>query len=214
MGKTALLAGATGLIGKQLLDLLLQSDRYSVVKVVSRKPVETQHAKLQNLVVDFDQLSNHTSSLQADDVFCCLGTTIRKVKTQEAFRKVDYQYPLEIARMAFHLGATQYLLVSALGANAKSSIFYNRVKGEVEDAISHLGFKSLHIFRPSLLLGPRAETRSGEDAAKVFYKLFGFLFPLRYKAIEGVKVARAMLAFAKTEESGIFFHESAELQKF
>ncbi len=214
MGKTALLAGATGLIGKQLLELLFQSDRYSTVKVVSRKPLEAKHGKLQNLVVDFDQLSNHSGTLQADDVFCCLGTTIRKVKTQEAFRKVDYQYPLEVAQIALRQGATQYLLVSALGANARSSIFYNRVKGEVEDAISHLGYQSLHIFRPSLLLGPRTETRSGEEAAKVFYKLFGFLFPLRYKAIESVKVARAMLAFAQTEEPGIFFHESAELQKF
>jgi len=214
MGKTALLAGATGLIGQQLLQLLLASDRYGKVIAISRKPLDVRHPKLNNLVFEFGVLTDHTSSLKADDVYCCLGTTIKKVKTQEAFRKVDHDYPLQLAKLSQENGACQFLLVSALGANSKSSIFYNRVKGEVEDAISHIGFTSIHFFRPSLLLGNRHEARSGEDAAKVFYKIFGFLIPKKYKGVDGVKVARAMLAYAGREEKGIFFHESIELQNF
>lgn len=213
MGKSALLVGATGLIGSQLLDLLLNDSSYDRVLVVTRKPLSKSDSRVINTVMDFDQLSNDTD-LTADDVFCCLGTTIRKVKTQDAFRKVDFEYPLQVARLARARGARHFSLVSALGANAKSSIFYNRVKGETEDAISHLNFRSLHIFRPSLLLGPRQESRSGEDAAKVFYKIFGFLIPTKYKGIESIKVAKAMLAYAKSDEPGIFFHESAELQNF
>jgi uncharacterized protein YbjT (DUF2867 family) len=214
MGKRALLVGATGLIGKQLLDLLLGDSNYDRVRVVTRAPLSVTHAKLEVAILNFDELDGQSDFFDVEEVFCCLGTTIRKAKTQEAFRKVDYEYPLQIARLAHQQGASQFLVVSALGANAKSSIFYNRVKGELEDALSHVGYKSLHIFRPSLLLGPRTEARSGEDAAKIFYHVFGFLFPAKYKAIDSAKVARAMAAFAKMDEPGIFFHESAELQKF
>lgn len=213
MGKSALLVGATGLIGSQLLDLLLSDKQYDRVLAVTRKPLEKSNSRLINVVVDFDKLDKE-SGLKADDVFCCLGTTIKKVKTQEAFRKVDYEYPLQVARLTHENGARHFSLVSALGANAKSSIFYNRVKGETEDAISHLNFRSLHIFRPSLLLGSRSESRSGEDAAKTFYKIFGFLIPKKYKGIDSLKIAKAMLAYARNEEPGIFFHESAELQNF
>lgn len=208
-----MLVGATGLIGSQLLDLLLSDKQYDRVLAVTRKPLEKSNSRLINVVVDFDKLDKE-SGLKADDVFCCLGTTIKKVKTQEAFRKVDYEYPLQVARLTHENGARHFSLVSALGANAKSSIFYNRVKGETEDAISHLNFRSLHIFRPSLLLGSRSESRSGEDAAKTFYKIFGFLIPKKYKGIDSLKIAKAMLAYARNEEPGIFFHESAELQNF
>lgn len=214
MVKRALLVGATGLIGKQLLGLLLEDATYNQVKVVVRNPLPLTHPKLQVALLDFNKLETQPDFFACEDVFCCLGTTIRKVKTQEAFRQVDYEYPLQVARLALRQGAQQFLVVSALGANAKSSIFYNRVKGEMEDALSLIGYKTLHIVRPSLLLGSRTEARSGEDAAKIFYKVFGFLFPSKYKAIDSVKVARGMLAFAKMGDPGIFFHESSELQKF
>jgi len=212
--KTALLAGTTGLIGGQLLELLLRDDRYSKVIAISRSPLPIADQKLINVVSDFKNLFAHAEELKCDDVFCCLGTTIRIAKTKEAFREVDFEYPLALAKITKAHGALQYLLVSALGANNKSGIFYNQVKGEVEEAISTTGFTSTHIFRPSLLVGPRAEHRSGEEAAKVFYKIFGFLIPLQYKSIDSIRVARAMLAKAKEEVPGKFIHESKELQAY
>lgn len=210
--KTALIAGATGLIGNQLLQLLLQDSDYEKVKAITRKPLNLKHPKLENLVLDFEKVSE--SDLKSDDVFCCLGTTIRIAKTKEAFRKVDYEYPLELARVTKNQGATQYLLVSALGADKKSSIFYNKIKGMIEEAIGHIDFRSVHIFRPSLLLGDRTEQRAGEGTATAFFKVFGFLIPAKYKAIDSGKVARAMLTFAKTNEHGFYFHESKELQGY
>ncbi len=212
--KTALIAGATGLIGKQLLQLLLEDANYEKVKAITRKPLDIQHPKFENFVLDFDKLPDHGSALKADDVFCCLGTTIRIARTKEAFRKVDYEYPLELARVAKNLGAKQYLLVSALGADKNSKVFYNRVKGELEEAVGRISFLCLHIVRPSLLLGDRKEQRAGEGAATLFFKFFGFLIPSKYKAIDSMKVARAMLVLAKENETGFYFHESKELQNY
>lgn len=210
--KTALIAGATGLIGSNLLQLLLSDDSYDRVFALVRHPI-SEHSKLEQIIFDGTDLTNIPVQ-KCDDVFCCLGTTIAKAKSKENFRAVDYDYPLALARSTVTLGAKQYLLVSALGANKTSSIFYNQVKGEVEEGISHAGFDTLHIFRPSLLLGDRPEKRSGEDAAKLVYKVLGFLIPARYKGIEASKVARAMWSFAKKGKSGIFIHESDALQIF
>jgi uncharacterized protein YbjT (DUF2867 family) len=156
----------------------------------------------------------HHKELLADDVFCCLGTTIKQAKTKEAFRKIDFDYPLELATLLKANGATQFLLVSALGSDKNSRIFYNQVKGEVEEAIGKVGYTGYHIFRPSLLIGPRNEARAGENAAKTVYKIFGFLIPAKYKGIESIKVARAMLNFAKEDKPGTFIHESLSLQFF
>lgn len=212
--KTVLVAGATGLIGNQLLHLLLADDTYSVVKAITRNPVDIDHPKLENIVIHFDRLTQYHETLRADDVFCCLGTTIKKVKTKEKFRKVDFEYPLELARVTKANGASQFLLISALGADKKSGIFYNQVKGEVEEAIAQVGFRSYHIFRPSLLLGDRQEHRSGEDAAKFVFKYLGFIVPDKYKGIDSIKVARAMLAKAQQQQAGNFIHESKALQEF
>jgi uncharacterized protein YbjT (DUF2867 family) len=121
---------------------------------------------------------------------------------------------LKLAALTSQLGAKQFLLVSALGADKKSSVYYNRVKGELEDAVSKLDFQTIHIFRPSLLLGPRAEKRPGEEAAKLFYKIFWFLLPDKYKAIHAEKVAKAMRHFAISEQKGVFIHESREMQHY
>lgn len=211
--RTALVAGSTGLTGRQLLDLLLQDERYARIIAVSRNPLPP-HPKLTTIQTDFSGLTAHAQELKADDVFCCLGTTMRKAKSKEAFREVDFDYPLTLAKLSKENGAQQFLLVSALGANRNSSIFYNRVKGEIEEAVSGVGFRTLHILRPSLLMGHREEQRSGEDAAKIFYRFFGFLIPARYKGIEAVRVARAMVAFAGKDATGTFVHESGELQQY
>lgn len=212
--KVALIAGATGLIGKQLLDLLLNDAEYHAVKAISRKPLDSTHPKLENIVVDFDMLASVVDKISADAVFCCLGTTMKKAGSKAAFKKVDLTYPLELAQATRTKGARQFLLVSALGADKNSSIYYNQVKGEVEEAIADIGFVEYHIFRPSLLLGPREEKRSGEDAAKMVYKIFGFLIPEKYKGVESIKVARAMVHFARLEQEGKFIHESVSLQNF
>ncbi len=214
MSRTALLAGSTGLIGNQLLELLLNDDRYSKIIAISRKKLTITNAKLVNVVCELSQLPSHQEELKADDVFCCLGATMKRAKSKEAFRAVDFDAPLTLAKISKEQGAKNFLLVSALGADKNSSIFYNQVKGEVEESIRQIGFDACHIFRPSLLIGPRQEQRSGEEAAKVFFKIFGWLVPKKYLGIESIKVAKAMLAFAVENQQGIFIHESKEMQNF
>lgn len=212
--RVALLAGGTGLIGSQLLQFLIEDKAYSKVKCLTRNTLPVSHSKIEVIKTDGTDLSKLAPSLVADDVFCCLGTTIKKAKTKEAFRKIDFDYPLDLAKISKSGGAKQFLLISALGADPASSVFYNKVKGEVEEAIATIGFDAYHVFRPSLLLGARAEERSGEDAAKIFFKLFGFLVPRKYKAIDSAKVARAMLAMASKNENGTSVYESKLLQSF
>ena len=211
--RVALVAGSTGLIGSQLLELLLNDSAYAKVIALSRKLLSISNPKLENVVVEASDLKSHMD-IKADDVFCCLGTTIKQAKTKEAFRKIDFAYPLALATLLKANGATQFFLVSALGADKNSRIFYNQVKGEVEEAIGAVEIPAYHIFRPSLLIGPRKEHRSGEDAAKVFYKIFGFIIPAKYKGIESIRVARAMISFAKENKHGKFVHESNEMQTF
>ncbi|MDZ4714789.1 MAG: NAD(P)H-binding protein [Cytophagales bacterium] len=210
----AIIAGATGLVGSHVLELLLQNDAYEKVVALSRKPLSIHHQKLQNLVVDFDNLEAHTEGLRGDDVYCCLGTTIRQAGTKGAFRKVDFDYPITLARIAQRQGASQYLIVTALGSDPRSSIFYNRVKGEVEETLRALGFDSLHIFQPSMLLGPRTEQRAGESAGKWIMTRLDFLIPKKYKAIVSTRVARAMVAVAVSRTPGNHVHVSGELQGY
>ncbi|CAG4999231.1 hypothetical protein DYBT9275_02183 [Dyadobacter sp. CECT 9275] len=213
--KTALLVGATGLIGGQLLTKLLHSPYYSKVIVLVRKPTQIRNTKLAEVIFDFDKPD--ASKVIADDIFCCLGTTIKKAGSQEAFRKVDMEYPVEIAKLGLKNGAEKFLIVTAMGADPNSSIFYNKVKGETEKQLSVLGYSTLHIFRPSLLLGDRTETRMGEKIGEVVSKIFKPLMLgalKKYRAIDSSKVANAMLSLARNTEKGIFIHDSGELQQY
>jgi uncharacterized protein YbjT (DUF2867 family) len=210
--RTALLAGTTGLVGSQLLQSLLEDNYYTKIKALSRTPLTLKHGRLENIVLDFDNLTEYKDRLRVDDIFCCLGTTMNKAGTKSAFRKVDYEYPLTLGEICKTLGAKQYLLISALGANKESRIYYNHIKGEIEAAITGLGFETVHILRPSLLLGDRVEKRSAEDAAKMMYKVISFLLPQKLRAIDSGKVAHAMKYYAKQEKKGVFIHESKELQ--
>lgn len=210
--RTALLAGSTGLIGSQLLQLLLNNPRYDVVKALTRSSLSITHPKLVEIKVDYSKLEEVKAQLHADDVFCCLGTTMAKAKTKKKFREIDFVYPLSLAKIVKGLGAKQFMLVSALGADPRSSIYYNQVKGEIEDAVTKIDFDAVHVFRPSLLLGMREEKRAGEDAAKIVYKVFWFLIPDKYKAIEAIRVAEAMEYYAAREQKGNFIHESREMQ--
>lgn len=212
--KTAVVAGATGLVGGELVRQLLESPRYARVIAVTRRAPEITHPKLTYEITDFRNPGMALHNITPDDVFCCLGTTMAKAGSREKFYEIDFVYPLELAKATLKLGARQYLLASALGADKDSAIYYNRVKGELEEAIKALGFESVHLFRPSLLLGPRQEKRIAEDAGKLFSKVFGFLLPRKYKAVESHAVARAMIMEAGREQPGIHVHESSELQAY
>ncbi|MVM31353.1 oxidoreductase [Spirosoma sp. HMF4905] len=210
--KTALVLGATGLVGELLTHRLVDSPFYQNVKVLVRKSLTWQHPRLQEVLVDFD----HPNGLltQADDVFCCLGTTIKKAGSREAFRKVDYQYPMDIARLSLANGAKQFAIITAMGADPDSSIFYNRVKGDVERDLTALNYPTLLIFRPSLLLGNRSEARLGERIAAGAMRIFGPLIPAKYKGIDAGKVANAMLSTAQQGLTGQHVFESDLLQEF
>ena len=164
--KTAILLGASGLVGGYVLEYLLNDDTYEKVIVLSRKISNQPHPKKQELIINFDELEQHKNELKADVVFCCLGTTISKAGSKEAFKKVDYEYPLKVAEIAKQNGAKSYLLISALGASKSSIVFYNQVKGEVENAIQQLQFDAFHILQPSLIIGERKEARFTEGIAQ------------------------------------------------
>lgn len=209
--RTALVAGATGLVGGHLVRVLVGRPEYSQVTVLVRRKLDFAHPKLTQRVVDFDHLETHADAFAVDDVFCCLGTTIKKAGSQPAFRKVDFDYPLAMGRLAKAHGAQRYLLVSSMGANARSSVFYSRVKGEVENALAELGLPAVLIFRPSLLLGERQEHRFGESVAAAVTKVINPLMVgglRKYRGIEGLTVARAMVAAAGTAVTGVQVYES------
>lgn len=214
--RSALLLGGTGLVGRSCLALLLEDSRYATVHTITRSPLLQQHPKLHSHVVPFAELAQAVAELRVDDVFCCLGTTIKKAGSQEAFRQVDYEYPLCAARSAAHSGARQFLIVTAVGADPGSRIFYNRVKGEVERAIGELPLPTVHVLRPSMLLGERSEQRVGEAIGQVAMRLVQPLMlggARKYRAIAGETVARALLALAAQERPGRHIHESDELQQ-
>lgn len=210
LSKTALIIGATGLIGNQLTQKLCQSVHYERVKVLVRKPLGWQHPRLQEIQFDFDRPNGLLT--QADDVFCCLGTTMKKAGSKEAFRKVDYDYPMTVARLAREQGATQYAIVTAMGADVDSMFYYNRVKGEVERDLAALNYPTLLIFRPSLLLGNRPESRLGEKLGEGFMKLFNPLIPAKYKAIDSGRVAEFMCEKAQQGLAGLQVFESDQMQ--
>lgn len=213
--RTALIAGATGLIGSHCLLALLNNDLYAKVVVVTRRSVGVSHIKLQEIVVDFDQLSTLNPGA-VDDVYCCLGSTIKKAGSQEKFRQIDYAYPLALAEVGLKNGVQRMMVVSAVGADADSRVFYNRIKGELERDLRNCDFRSLHIFQPSLLLGDRDEFRLGERVGEVVMKLFQPFFRgsyAKYHAIKGATVAEAMLGAARDLRKGAFVHQYTAIQE-
>lgn len=213
--RTALIAGSTGLVGNELARILDADDYYDEVYLPVRRTTDRAFAHAKELVVDFERLEMSLSGIRVDDVYCCLGTTMHKAGSKEAFYRVDYTYTLRLAEIARQNGAKQFLIVTALGAKRGSIFFYNRVKGELERALGGLGFASLVILRPSLLLGARKEKRKGEDIAKKAYKFLDTIFtgPLRkYAGIEAHIVARAMFKMACQQRPGTIILESHEIK--
>lgn len=204
--KTALLLGATGLVGSCLLDQLLDDPRYGTVVVLVRRPLDRQHPKLRQEILDFDHPD--PALLLGDDLFCALGTTIRKAGSKEAQYRIDCSYPYEIGRIARANGVRQYLLVSSVGADAGSSNFYLRTKGDLEEKIQSLGFDTFVSARPSFLLGKRDEFRLGERIGITLAQVFAFLIPKRYRGVQASRVATVLIERANAGLNGTVFVES------
>jgi uncharacterized protein YbjT (DUF2867 family) len=208
---TALIAGASGLVGGECLRRLLASAAYSMVTIVTRRSLgdAARHPKVREIVVDFARLENIQAELRADHVFCTLGTTIRKAGSQAKFRQVDYEYPRHLAQLTRANGARHFSLVSALGASSNSDVFYSRVKGELEDALRAMGWPSLCLLRPSVIAGERQESRPLERVGEWLLR-FG---PSTYRPVAAGSIAAAMIATAQHQAAGVTILESREIPR-
>ena len=208
-GLTAIVAGATGLVGGECLQRLLAEQRYARVIAVARRELgpELRHRKLRVVVADFDRLDRVQEQLRGDHVFCALGTTIRKAGSQARFRVVDHDYPLRLAELTRSNGAQHFSIVSALGANRGSPFFYSRVKGDVEAALREMGWPSLAIFRPSVIAGERAESRPAERLGE---RLLRFA-PATWRPVAACDIAAAMIGVALRSPPGVTVVESRHI---
>lgn len=213
---TATLVGATGLIGGYLLNELLNDPYFDTVRILIRRPIDITHPKLEKKIVDLNDSDSVLVALSNSGVvFCAIGSTMKKVKgDKDAYRKIDYDIPVNLARFCKMTGCEKFILVSSAGANAKSSNFYQRLKGETDEAVKQAGPKTIHIMRPSLLLGERKEFRPGENIGKAVMTSLSFLIPEKYKAIQAKDVAKVMLVLAKKNDEGFFIHENREIRDY
>ena len=207
--RNALIIGGTGLTGKKLTRLLLADKRYQQVKLLVRKPMDIIYERLEQIPYDFD--SPDFNKIVADELFCCLGTTIKNAGSKKAFYQVDYEYVLQTAEAAYKNGCRKFALVSSMGANSKSMFFYSKTKGEIEEAVKNIGFESCFIFRPSLLLGHRSHVRFGESFAQAVLPKIAFLLPKKYRPIQSKLVAAAMQLVMNGDYKGVRLFESDEI---
>lgn len=207
--RRALLLGATGLVGRELLAGLEADPDVGEILAPVRRPLAAAGPKTRAIEVDFARAESWPGIFAVDQVFCALGTTIGKAGSQAAFRAVDLELPLELARRAREAGARACLLVSSAGASARSRVFYSRVKGELEDGLRAQGWPCLVLARPSLLLGEREESRPGEE----FGKRFAWLVPSRWKPVRAGQVAAALLDAARGEPAGTTIVDNRELRR-
>ena len=216
---SVLIAGATGLVGREAVLACLQDEAVTEVRALVRRAVALQGvlgplaaeasgltpeqlARFRPVQVDFQRLGREPAAFQVDTVVCALGTTIRQAGSQAAFRQVDFDAPLQIARLAHAQGARRFLLVSALGASSSSRLFYNRVKGELEDAVSAIGFEQFVVAQPSLLDGDRPESRPAERLGLALAKALGCLIPQSHRPVHVRQVARSLLREARMGGAG------------
>lgn len=211
--KNILLAGASGLVGTYLQQHLLEDKNLKSLTTLVRSPQSGIHPKHEQVLVDFHLLDTLVIKAPQDVAFCALGTTIKKAGSKDAFYQVDFTFVESFALKAKELGVETFVFVSSMGADPNSMFYYNRVKGRIEERLKEIGFRSLYIVRPSLLLGPRKEKRLGEDFGKLVMKIFGFLIPLKYKGIQGEVVAKAMIELSKESKAGVTIVESNILSR-
>ncbi|TDD77588.1 NAD(P)H-binding protein [Flavobacterium caseinilyticum] len=214
--KTALIIGSTGLIGSELLNLLLENTHYAKVVTFVKRDTGIKHAKLTQHIIDFDKPETYKELVVGDDFFCTIGTTIKKAGSKKAFRKVDFEYPRQFAAFALQNKVKQFLIISSLSADANSGNFYLKTKGEIQDFLKDCNFESVAVLQPSLLLGNRTEFRLGEKVGAFFMKTLSFLFLgnlKKYKPIEGKTVAKALLKIAEANNKGFKIYESDVIQE-
>ena len=213
----ALIAGATGLVGKELLALLLADSACRAVYSLVRKRSALQHAKLSQHVVDFASLEHNPPALpKIDEVYICLGTTIKAAGSQAAFKAVDFDAVVAVASVGIARGATKLGVISAMGASSSSSVFYSRIKGEMEEAVAKLGFESITIARPSFLAGNREAlqqtSRPGEKIALAAMRWFNPIIPANYRSVEAADVANTLLSHVRAGKMGQTVLQSGQLQ--
>ena len=213
--KTATILGSTGLIGSHILKLLNDDDHFESIRLITRRPLSYDHPKLDIRVIDFEDESQFREAIRGTDViFCAVGTTNKKVEgDKEAYRKVDFDIPVNAARHGAETGCEKYLLVSAIGADVNSKIFYSRLKGEVEEAVASCGIPSVSIFQPSMLLGDRDESRPAESIGQTLMKGLAFLIPSKYKPIKASDVAEAMVSASKRNITGTHAYDYSGMKE-
>ncbi len=214
--KTALIIGSTGLIGSHLLKLLLESNDYIKVITFVKRDTGIKHQKLTQHIIDFDKPETYKELVVGDDFFCTIGTTIKNAGSQDAFRKVDFEYPRQFAAFALQNKVKQFLIISSLGADANSGNFYLKTKGEIQNFLKDCNFESVSVLQPSLLLGDRKEFRLGEKIGAFFMKTLSFIFIgnlKKYKPIQSEAVAKAMLIIAQKNNSSFKIYESDVIQE-
>ncbi len=214
-GKSLLLLGATGLVGSEFLGLLRDDDYYGDVTILTRTLLSEGNLSpgMRQYVVDFDRIDRCRELVRVDNVVCALGSTINKAGSRENFYRIDFGYPYDLAKMAVENGARRFFLVSAMGADSRSFFFYNRVKGELEEAIGRLGYESVGIFRPSLLLGKRREFRPGEILLKAILAPMAFVLPGKYRPVPARAVAAAVWKAVHSDFSGTRIFESDAIRR-
>ena len=214
--KKVIVVGSSGLIGSHLIQSLLREDRIEQVVALVRKPLDLIHAKLKQQIISFDEPSTFSEYIYGDAVFCCLGTTKSKTPDLKDYKKIDFDYPLLIAKIASDHSVPQFHLISSIGADSQSVVFYTKTKGELEDHIKALRFKSLHIYQPSLLDGDRKEARAIEKVAIVVMRFINpiLLGPLkRYRSIKVKTIANAMVVQTLKNLEGIFTYPSDKIKE-
>jgi uncharacterized protein YbjT (DUF2867 family) len=215
MSNKVVVAGASGLIGSKLLNILLLNPYYDEILILVRKELPITNKKLVQLVVDFDVLEEYAAAITGHAIFCCIGSTKKKTPDLVAYRKIDHDYPLKLAQIAAQNGVEQYHLVSALGANGKSANFYTKMKGETEEAIKRTKLNCLLIYQPSILTGDRGESRPMEKFAVGLMKIIDPLLIgglRKYRSIPAETVAQAMFNESKKKQEGVFVHTSDKIK--
>ena len=215
MNKTFTIIGATGLIGSELLKQMLNDESITTIRLINRRAVAIENDKIQEKIIDFQDEKSYRNAIEGSDaVFVCVGTTNKNVKgDQAAYRKVDFDIPVNAAKHCHETGVSKLLIVSSVGANSKSRNFYTRLKGEMEEAVRAIALPLTVFFRPSMLLGAREEFRLGEAIGKALMKPFSFLMPLNYQAVQAAFVAKAMLFAAKAELKGQYVFHLKEMKQ-
>ena len=207
--KTALIAGATGLVGKELVRLILTEHYYKKVIVITRRPLVIKDNRLEEVIIkDFDKLEDHKELFNVEHIYCCLGTTMKQAGSKEMFKKIDLDYPLKMAELSKDQpNFESYHIVTAVGSDPESALFYNEVKGEVEQKLKEMDIRALKIYQPSLLLGYRDHFRLWEELAKIFTSILAFFVVgsrrTRYWSIHGKDVAKCMFIVAKQNREGL-----------